>query len=57
MKTIVFTGATNGLGAASAVQLAKQGHRLVLIARDQKRGQETMSTLRGINDVGHDLFE
>ena len=45
MKTIV-TGATNGLGAAAASQLASQGHRLLLIARDKARGEAKIASLR-----------
>jgi NAD(P)-dependent dehydrogenase (short-subunit alcohol dehydrogenase family) len=36
MKIIVVTGASGGIGAALAVQLGRQGHRLVLAARRQK---------------------
>jgi short-subunit dehydrogenase len=33
VKTIVITGASGGIGAALAIQLGKQGHRLALAAR------------------------
>lgn len=45
-KTIVFTGATSGLGEAAALNLAQQGARIVLIARDQKRADETLAKLK-----------
>lgn len=32
-RTIVLTGASDGIGAASARQLARQGHRLLLVGR------------------------
>jgi NAD(P)-dependent dehydrogenase (short-subunit alcohol dehydrogenase family) len=37
-RTIVFVGATSGLGRASALQLAAAGHRLILVGRDHRRG-------------------
>jgi len=43
-KIIVFTGATNGLGQAAAKVLANQGHSLAIIARDQKRGEDTIAS-------------
>ena len=32
-KTIVITGGTSGIGLAGALELARQGHRIVLVAR------------------------
>jgi short-subunit dehydrogenase len=43
MKHIVITGASGGIGAALAVQLAAAGHRLALAAR---RGQELQDVAR-----------
>jgi NADP-dependent 3-hydroxy acid dehydrogenase YdfG len=39
-KVIVITGASGGIGAALAVQLGQQGHRLVLGARREKELNE-----------------
>ncbi len=48
-KTIVITGGTSGIGEVAAVELAKQGARIVLIARDPERAGMTMSKLRTAN--------
>ncbi len=37
MSTILITGATSGIGLEAAIVLARQGNRLVLLGRDQKR--------------------
>ncbi|MCL2804093.1 MAG: SDR family NAD(P)-dependent oxidoreductase [Micrococcales bacterium] len=39
MKTIVLTGASDGIGAAAAVQLAHQGHNLLLVGRSEPKTQ------------------
>lgn len=36
-KTIVITGASDGIGAAAARQLAPAGHRLLLVGRDRTK--------------------
>ncbi len=45
-KTIVMTGATNGIGRIVAASLAAQGHRLVLTARDEVKAMATRSQIR-----------
>ncbi len=40
-KTCVVTGATSGIGRAAALELARQGARVVVVARDAGRGRET----------------
>ncbi|WP_370302854.1 SDR family NAD(P)-dependent oxidoreductase [Pseudooceanicola sp.] len=46
MKTILITGATQGLGRATAQALAEQGHALILHGRDAQKLAETADDLR-----------
>jgi len=45
-KTCVVTGATSGIGLATAEGLALLGARLVLIGRDRAKGDATLARLR-----------
>jgi NAD(P)-dependent dehydrogenase (short-subunit alcohol dehydrogenase family) len=47
-KTVVITGATSGIGEVAADRLAAKGARIVFIARDKARGEETLKHLRAI---------
>ncbi len=44
-KNILVTGASSGIGKAIAIQCAKQGANISLIARNQNRLQETLEVL------------
>jgi NAD(P)-dependent dehydrogenase (short-subunit alcohol dehydrogenase family) len=48
-KTIVITGGTSGIGEVAALNLAGQGARIVLIARDRERAAATMAKLKTTN--------
>ncbi|HEY1723393.1 MAG TPA: SDR family oxidoreductase [Magnetospirillaceae bacterium] len=48
-KTVVITGATSGIGLVAAERLAGMGARLVLVARDQARGDKAMAKIRSAN--------
>jgi NAD(P)-dependent dehydrogenase (short-subunit alcohol dehydrogenase family) len=53
-KTIVITGATSGIGEIAALRLAERGARIVLIARDRARAENTLQRLRTANrDAAH----
>jgi NAD(P)-dependent dehydrogenase (short-subunit alcohol dehydrogenase family) len=45
-KVVVITGATSGIGRIAAEKLAGQGARIVMIARDRVRAEETLARLR-----------
>ena len=45
-KTCVITGATSGIGRAAAEALAAMGARIVMIARDEQRGEAMLTRLR-----------
>ena len=47
-KTVVITGATSGIGEVAADRLAAKGARIVFIARDESRGEETLKHLKAI---------
>jgi retinol dehydrogenase-14 len=52
-KTVVITGATNGLGLESAQQVAAEGHRLVLVGRKPAKLESAAEKVRsaGAADV------
>lgn len=45
-KTIVITGATSGLGKSTAIEIAKQGNHLVLVGRNQQKGEALLTELK-----------
>src|ERR1700758_4284660 len=47
-KTVVITGATSGIGEVAADRLAAKGARIVFVARDRARGEETLRHLHAI---------
>ena len=53
-KTILVTGASSGIGRATAIECSKAGARIILMGRNQERLNETLSACEGI---GHLLIQ
>lgn len=52
-KTILVTGASSGIGKATAIEAAKLGATVVITARDTSRLQETFDMLEGQGERVH----
>ena len=52
-KTIIITGASSGIGRQCAIDCSRMGAKVVLVARNEERLQETMALLEG---DGHRYF-
>ncbi len=46
MKTILVTGATSGIGLEASVTLAREGHKVVLVGRDEARTRRTVDEVK-----------
>jgi len=51
MARIFITGSADGLGQLAAKALIAQGHKVVLHARNEKRGQEALDSVPGAESV------
>ena len=51
MARIFITGSADGLGQLAAKALVAQGHKVVLHARSEKRGQEASDRVPGAERV------
>ena len=52
-KTVLVTGASSGIGRATAIECSKLGAKVVITARHEERLKETLSALEG---NGHQLI-
>lgn len=52
-KTILVTGASSGIGRATAIECSKMGAKLIITGRNESRLKETLNALE---DSGHQMF-
>ncbi len=55
-KTVVITGATSGLGRATALQLAQQGASVVIIARSNTKANEVIKEIEKEGGKGQSII-
>lgn len=53
---IVITGATSGIGKAAAMELAKQGHRMIIICRNAAKGKALVQELAQDGGPEHSCY-
>ena len=46
-KTILITGASSGIGRATAIECSRMGAKVIITARNKERLQETLSAMEG----------
>jgi retinol dehydrogenase-12 len=52
MKTILITGTTNGIGRVTALELARQGHTILMANRNRSRSEEIRTEI--VEQTGND---
>lgn len=52
-KTILVTGASSGIGKATAIECSKMGAKVIITARNEEKLKETLSSLEG---EGHQMI-
>ena len=55
-KRVIITGATNGIGLAAAVELARRGAQLTLVARSERRAADAVARVRATSSTAVDVL-
>ena len=45
-KVCIITGGNSGIGKAAAIQIAQQGHKVIIACRSQQRGAAALADIR-----------
>jgi NAD(P)-dependent dehydrogenase (short-subunit alcohol dehydrogenase family) len=56
-KRVLITGATNGIGLAAAVELARRGASLAIVARDDAKAAETVERCEAVGSEVVDVLK
>lgn len=54
-KTCIVTGATSGIGMATARELARRGARVAIVCRSEEKGRETIAAIR--RETGNEALD
>jgi retinol dehydrogenase-14 len=47
-KTVVFTGASRGVGCAAAIEMARRGAEVLIVGHDETRGADALAAVRAV---------